>query len=77
LIVEKLPQSTKEGEYRIARDEKRNATEGLDARYDVWGGNKEKRNKLSSGKMFSKDLWEGNASKNRSCAPWESDANVK
>jgi len=46
LIVEKLPQSTKEGEYRIARDEKRNATEGLDVRYDVWGGNKEKRKKL-------------------------------
>jgi 5'-3' exonuclease len=82
LQCQKLPKSTKEAEYRMAApNTKRNTTEGMSARYDVFGNNKDKRNAVRPGAlMFSKtrpaiqELWaalrEANT-KQQNREPWE------
>jgi hypothetical protein len=48
----KKPKSIEEANYRKERNAKRNATEGLSAQFDVFGGDKEKRAKVAHGSMM-------------------------
>ena len=82
LMCQNLPRSDAEGAYRLEQDEKRNATEGLSAKYDQWDGDESKRSKLKSKMMFSMDRpavakffalnKQANAENYRDPAPWES-----
>ncbi|KAL7554211.1 hypothetical protein ACHAWF_017633 [Thalassiosira exigua] len=51
--IERLPRSNKEAEAKLARDRKYNLKEGIDARYDVFGGDSEKWGKLNNPEFAS------------------------
>lgn len=82
LMCQNLPRSDAEGAYRMERDQKRNATEGLSAKYDQWDGDESKRSKLKSKMIFSMGRpaaakffalsQQANAEHYRDPAPWES-----
>jgi hypothetical protein len=82
LMCQNLPKSDAEGAYRMERAQKRNATEGLSAKYDQWDGDETKRSKLKSKIMFSIARpavatffalnQQANAAQYRDPAPWES-----
>jgi hypothetical protein len=46
-MVEKLPNSNEESKAKLDRGHRYNLKEGLDARYDMWGGDSKKWEKLN------------------------------
>lgn len=76
----RLATSTTEADYRSKKVSRRNATEGLSAEFDVWGGNEQKRACLSSKSIFSMDrpavkhffdmLRSDNKGRSRDDTPW-------